>query len=132
MAHFFGILPGEERKAPAIRVSVPAAGETVWMHGKWLDLGPDHGVIWIDRGATAHFIRPDGKALRMGLFPAWVVYGSGKNAAHAGMFNVGQFRGGQIIIRAKRSRDVIYDVPAAAGLDSRSTYRLTGALVSDT
>jgi|SRR5665213_28331 len=94
MPHFFGIAPGEQRKAPGIRVSVTADGESAWFHGKWLDLGPDHGVIWIEGAAT--FTLRDGRRKRLGQFPAWVVHGSGKGAPHAAMFDIGQFRGGSI------------------------------------
>ncbi len=105
MPSFFGISPGGECKTPGIRVSVPADGETVWMHGKWLDLGSDHAVIWIPPGGLAEFVRPDGRRLRLGLFPAWVVYGSGRNAAHAAMFNIGQFRGGSVeVTHGRRTR----------------------------
>ncbi len=99
MALFFGVSPGEERKAPGIRLTIPTDGETAWFHGKWLDIGDEHGVIW-----------PDGKSLRLGQFPAWVIYGSGRNAPHAAMFSVSQFRGGRIEIKSGRSRNE-YPVP---------------------
>ena len=66
------------------------------MHGKWLELGPDHAVIWAEHGAT--FRNASGKTLMMGQFPAWVV-GSRKRGGGgpwAAMFNVGQFLGGEI------------------------------------
>ena len=96
MARFFGIAPGEEKSAPGIRVRVSDDGETVWMHGKWLELGPDHAVIWIERGVT--FRRPDGKCLSLGEFPAWIVRGTGKNPVIAAMFNFRQFDGGDILL----------------------------------
>lgn len=96
MAHFFGISPGEEKIAPGLRVRISDDGERVYMHGKWLDLGPDHAVIWIERGAK--FKRPDGKTLRLGDFPAWVVRGAGKKPVIAAMFSYSQFEGGAITL----------------------------------
>ena len=96
MARFFGISQGEEKSAPGLRVRISEDGERVWMHGKWLDLGPDHAVIWIDHKAT--LIRPDGKALRLGDFPAWVCRGTGKKPAIAAMFSFSQFEGGEICV----------------------------------
>ncbi len=97
MPHFFGISPGEEKTAPGIRVRVSDDGERVWMHGKWLDLGPDHAVIWIE--GDAEFRRPDGKILKLGQFPAWVVRGKAKrNPAMAAMFSFSQFEGGEVIL----------------------------------
>ncbi|MTK11876.1 MAG: hypothetical protein F8N39_07260 [Clostridiaceae bacterium] len=94
MARFFGIAQGEEKTAPGLRVRVSEDGERVWMHGKWLDLGPDHAVIWIER--KAEFRRSDGRSLRLGDFPAWVCRGTGKHPVIAAMFNVSQFEGGEI------------------------------------
>ncbi len=111
MPLFFGISPGEERTAAGIRVGVRADGEAVWMHGKWLDLGEDHAVIWIDGEAT--FVRPDGKRLRLGMFPSWPVFGRGPKAPHAVMTNIGQFRGGHVEIRRGRSVER-HDVPRVA------------------
>ena len=96
MPHFFGISPGEEKFALGIRVRVTKDGERVWMHGKWLDLGPDHAVIWIEEKAT--FTRKDGKPLRLGDFPAWIVKGKGKRPAIAAMFSFTQFEGGSITV----------------------------------
>jgi hypothetical protein len=96
MAHFFGILPGEEKTSSGIRVRVSDDGERVWMHGKWLDLGPTHAVIWID--GTARFHRADGKIMRLGDFPAWVIRGTGKKPVIAAMFSYTQFEGGKIAI----------------------------------
>jgi hypothetical protein len=93
---FFGIAPGETREAPGLRVFIRADGEAVWMHGKWLDLGRDHAVAFVD--APASFIRSDGKSLKMGQFPGWVVRGRGRGSPCAIMFNVGQFRGGCVRI----------------------------------
>lgn len=59
MPIFLGIEPGETRTAPGIRVTVLADGETVWMHGKWLDLGPDHAVAWIEAGKGRALSRHD-------------------------------------------------------------------------
>ena len=94
MAHFFGIAPGKEKTAPGIRVRVSEDGERVWMHGKWLDLGESHAVAWIERGA--HFYRADGRVLRLGQFPAWVIKGTGKNPVICAMFSFTQFIGGHI------------------------------------
>ena len=107
MPAFFGISPGETRSAEAIRIEVRADGEAVWMHGKWLDLGPDHAVAVFAGGAS--FQRPDGKVLTLGDFPAWVVRGKGKRPMIAAMFNVGQFRGGVV-----RLGEIEYPVPDAA------------------
>lgn len=96
MAEFFGIEKGGEFSAPGIRIAVPQDGEDVWMHGKWLGLGPDHAVAVIVK--AAEFIRPDGRRLRLGQFPAWVVRGKGKRPAVAAMFNIAQFRGGKVVI----------------------------------
>jgi hypothetical protein len=90
--HFFNIAPGEEKTAPGLRVRVSDNGERVWMHGKWLDLGDDHAVVWVDEGQAARFIRSDGSVLRLGDFPAWVCRSSsGRRRALAAMFNIGQF-----------------------------------------
>jgi len=100
MAVFFGIAPGEEKTAPGIRVQVTPDGEDVWMHGKWLGLGPDHAVAWID--GSAEFITGKGKHLLTGQFPGWIVRGKGKAAPAALMFNISQFIGGEIIIGKRR------------------------------
>lgn len=96
---FFGLAPGEEKSAPGIRVTVTSDGQRIWMHGKWLDLGTEHAVAWID--GSAEFIRPDGKRLKLGAFPAWVVGGKGRGAPCAAMFSITQFRGGRIVIGRK-------------------------------
>ena len=103
MALFFGISPGEERTAPGIRVAVTADGERVWMHGKWLDLGREHGMVWYAKNVS--FARPDGAVRRLGQFPAWVVQGTGRRAPAAAMFSVTQFRGGLVVVD-----DVTYPV----------------------
>ena len=94
MAYFFGILPGETIVDEAIRIVVPVDGERVYMHGKWLDIGPDHAVI-VYRGSPK-FIRADGRALLCGEFPAWAVRGKGKSPVCALMFSITQFVGGKI------------------------------------
>lgn len=104
MPQFLGLARGEERTAPGIRVRISDDGERVWMHGKWLDLGPDHAVAWIEGAAT--FVRPDGKELRPGQFPAWVVRGAGKRPAMAMMFNAGQFRGGHAEVKSAHGKVV--------------------------
>lgn len=96
---FFGIAPGAENSALGLRVAVAPDGERVWMHGKWLDLGTEHAVAWID--GPADVIRPDGKRLKLGSFPAWVVWGKGRGAPCAAMFSITQFRGGRIVIGRK-------------------------------
>ena len=92
MPQFFGIAPGEEKKAPGLRVRITPDGERAWMHGKWLDLGPEHAVVWIGPKEKARFIRHDGTALALGRFPAWVCCGTGSHKAIAAMFNMGQFQ----------------------------------------
>ena len=101
MAVFLNIAPGEEKTAPGLRVSVRQDGEAVWMHGKWLDLGPDHAVAWIDGAAT--FKRADGRELSMGSFPGWVVRSSQRGGPAAIMFNKSQFEGGVLLLRKGRS-----------------------------
>lgn len=96
MPQFFGIVPGGEFSAPGIRITVPAHGDKVWMHGKWLELAPHHGVAVIMRQAM--FVRPDGRILSLGQFPAWIVRGTGKHPALAAMFDVSQFIGGRVSI----------------------------------
>ncbi len=97
MPRFFGIKPGEEKSSAGIRIKVAADGESVWMHGKWLDLGPTHAVAWITKKAV--FSRPDGKKMRLGDFPAWVVRGGTKRRpVTAAMFKVAQFEGGNITV----------------------------------
>ncbi len=100
MAKFFGISPGEEKIGPGIRVKVTPDGEDVWMHGKWLGLGPDHAVAWLD--GQARFVTHSGKKLMAGQFPGWIVRGKGKGAPAALMFNIAQFEGGEIIIGKRR------------------------------
>jgi len=97
MAYFFGIKPGEEKTSLGLRVHVSEDGERVWMHGKWLDLGADHAVMWIE--GKASFTRKDGKTLRLGDFPAWVCKGNGKHPAIAAMFSYSQFEGGAITVK---------------------------------
>ena len=70
------------------------------MHGKWLELGDDHAVAVVTREAS--FVRPDGRKLLLGQFPAWVIRGKGKRPALAAMFNISQFRGGEIIVDGVR------------------------------
>jgi hypothetical protein len=97
MPKFFGIAPGQERSAKGIRVKISPDGENVWMHGKWLGLGPTHAVAWITKKAV--FSRPDGKIMRLGDFPAWVVRGGSKaRPVVAAMFEFSQFEGGKITI----------------------------------
>lgn len=104
MAQFFGIAPGEEKTAPGLRVRVAEDGEHVWMHGKWLDLGDDHAVVWIGCSEMVRFVRHDGVALRLGEFPAWIVRGTGRRKALAAMFNIGQFKTVEIVAAARRHR----------------------------
>ena len=96
MAEFYGIAAGEEKLAPGLRVKVQENGERVWMHGKWLDLGPDHAVAWIS--GKYKFVTCKGKRLLVGEFPAWVVRAKAGGVL-AIMFNVEQFRGGQISVQ---------------------------------
>lgn len=96
MALFFGIAPGEEKTAPGIRVLVPEDGERVWMHGKWLELGDDHAVVFIQPGEKCRFVRADGIEKSVGGFPAWIVRGTSKSPAIAMMTNIAQFRGGYL------------------------------------
>lgn len=103
MAHFFGIAPGEERVAEGLRVAVTANGEQVWMHGKWLELGDDHAVVFAEQPVV--FIRADGTERLLGTFPAWVVRGKGKRPALAVMTNIAQFRGGSVRI-GRRTYDI--------------------------
>ena len=98
MARFFGIAQGEEKTAPGIRIRVSDDGERVWMHGKWLDLGGDHAVVFISPGERAQFVRPDGRKLVLGQFPAWIVRGKSKRPAIAAMFSFSQFEGGSVNI----------------------------------
>lgn len=100
MAVFLNIAAGEEKTAPGLRVSVRQDGEAVWMHGKWLDLGPDHAVAWID--GEAIFERPDGRRLFLGEFPGWIVRSSVRGGAAAIMFNKSQFEGGALLLRNGR------------------------------
>lgn len=98
-ARFFGIELGDEIVLPGMRIVASADGETVYMHGKWLDLGNDHAVV-ISIGSPT-FKRADGKVLRAGEFPAWIVRGkkNGPSSAipMAIMFNVEQFAGGTVL-----------------------------------
>lgn len=104
MALFFGISPGEEKKSEGLRVSVSPDGEWVYLHGKWLELGSEHAVVYIDQGAE--FYKPDGSKKLIGQFPAWVVIGKGKHRAIAMKTSITQFRGGKIRIGEKW-----FDVP---------------------
>ena len=112
MARFIGIAPGEERIMPGLRIKVPADGETVYMSGKWLDLGPDHMVAVISEGGRAEFVRSDGTVKAEGSFPAWVVRGTGKHPARALLFNAGQFVGGVVRIFDRRGERT--ELPIAA------------------
>lgn len=94
MPLFFGIAPGETIAAAGVRISVPDAGDRVYMHGKWLDLGEDHAVV-VYKG-PAQFIREDGAQRRNGDFPGWLVRGAGKSPLLALMFNWKQFAGGSV------------------------------------
>jgi len=104
MALFFGIAPGEEKKAEGLRVSVSPDGEWVYLHGKWLELGDEHAVVFADDKCT--FTKADGTIRLMGFFPAWIVIGKGKRPALALKTSITQFRGGSIKIGQKR-----YQVP---------------------
>ena len=112
MERFFGITPGEEREAPGIRVRVSPEGDRVWMHGKWLDLGQDHAVAWIE--GDAEFERPDGRRLKLGGFPGWIVRGTGRKPVLAIMFNIGQFIGGFIHLKGRDGVVRHYPVSADA------------------
>mgnify|MGYP001767001541 CR=1 FL=1 len=101
MASFLNISAGQTKTDTGLRVEVSPDGERVWMHGKWLDLGPDHAVIWID--GAVKFRRPDGKTLGVGEFPAWSVRSSRRGGALALMFNASQFRGGSVEMKAGRA-----------------------------
>jgi hypothetical protein len=101
MPEFYGISPGEEKTAPGLRVRVSEDGSRVYMSGKWLDLGDDHAVAYVER--DAYFERPDGRRLHAGQFPAWVAAsrrkaGQKKPAPFAMMFNIAQFRGGKVVV----------------------------------
>lgn len=93
MALFFGLEPGVERAVPGLRVKIQDDGERVYMAGKWLDLGPDHAVAWIE--GKYRFITVKGKSLLLGEFPAWVCTSKSKKQA-AIMFSASQFLGGTI------------------------------------
>jgi len=96
MASFFGIALGQERVDVGIRVQVSDDGERVWMHGKWLELGEDHAVVFAD--APCRFVKADGTEKTVGSFPAWIIRGKGKHPALGIMTNIAQFRGGSIRI----------------------------------
>ncbi len=107
MRRFFGIGPGEKKAAPGLCAIVSEDGERLYLSGhqcgftggKWFDLADDHAVVWLDEKQTVTFIRPDGKALRLGQFPAWVATGSAKrNPATAILLNFAQFEGGEVHI----------------------------------
>ena len=104
MATFLNVGVGETRAGPGIRLCVSDDGERAWFHGKWLDLGQDHAVIWID--GAARFIRADGKVLLPGEFPAWVIKSSKRGGPLAMMFSATQFAGGRVEIRKLNSRHV--------------------------
>ena len=70
------------------------------MHGKWLDLGPDHAVAWVD--GVARFERADGRQFTLGSFPGWVVRSSKPGGPLAIMFNKSQFEGGALLLRNGR------------------------------
>ena len=101
MPSFINIAPGETKTDAGLRVEVSQDGERVWMHGKWLDLGPDHAVIWID--GAAKFVRPDGRVLGVGEFPAWSVRAPRRGGASALMFNAAQFYGGAVEMKSGRA-----------------------------
>lgn len=99
-AQFLGIGVGETREGAGIRVEVAPGGDKVWMHGKWLELADHHAVAWIE--GNAEFVRPDGKVLLPGQFPAWSVRSTKRGGPFALMFDRTQFLGGEL--RIKRSR----------------------------
>lgn len=107
-ARFFGIELGDEIVLPGMRIVASADGETVYMHGKWLDLGDDHAVV-ISIGSPT-FKRADGKVLRAGEFPAWIVRGkkNGPSSAipMAMMFNAVQFAGGAVSFTATSGEEI--------------------------
>ena len=105
MALFLNVAPGETKTDEGLRLTVLSNGEAAWFHGKWLDLGPEHAVAWIDGSAT--FERQDGKALQMGDFPAWVARSKRRGGFCAIMFNAGQFIGGRLVLRNGRSKRII-------------------------
>lgn len=96
MALFFGIDRGQQRVSAGLRIAVSDDGERVWMHGKWLDLGEDHAVVYADE--SCRFVRAAGAERTVGSFPSWVVRGRGKRPALAIMTNIAQFRGGSVRI----------------------------------
>lgn len=96
MPVFIGIAPGEERRSPGIRVAVREDGEAAWLHGRWLDLGDDHAVVFA--AAPCRFVKADGSERPLGSFPAWVVKGKGRHPALGIMTNIAQFRGGGVRI----------------------------------
>ena len=102
MARFFGIAEGETREHPGLRIHVLADGEKAWMHGKWLDLGPDHAVAYVE--GEIELERPDGRRLRPGQFPCWRVDNLRRPGNFAIMFSVGQFLGGKVRMKAPRAR----------------------------
>lgn len=92
---------GETRQTTGLRVALDACGETAWMHGKTLDLGPDHAIAWVD--GPVEFITASGTIRRMGSFPAWVV-SSPDRKTFGLMFNARQFDGGEMVIRRKHTQ----------------------------
>lgn len=72
------------------------------MHGKWLELADEHGVVFVD--GKVEFKRADGRVFLPGSFPAWVVRGTGKRRAQAYMLNLLQFDGGAIILTDRAGR----------------------------
>lgn len=96
MPHFYGIAPGEEKTAPGIRVRISDDGERVWMHGKWLDIPDNNAIAWVSR--KYEFRRPDGRKLKIGQFPGWVVRSTKRSGPLAIMFDASQFAGGNISV----------------------------------
>lgn len=113
MPEFFGIAPGEEKAAGGIRIAVPAEADRVWMHGKWLELGDQHAVVYIAAGESVRFIRGNGEVRLVGSFPAWSVRGKGAGAPSALMTSIGQFRGGRVEF-LRRGRVVRSEAVSAA------------------
>jgi len=65
------------------------------------------------------FVKPDGKSIHPGEFPAWVVKSTRKNGPFAMMFNAAQFYGGELIIQKGRGKTTIsIQGPGVAAKDS--------------